>query len=561
MVKQPSPKFSVSGIITKSNKKPAVGFTVKAFDQDPNGENPLGQPSRTDNHGAYQIPYDPSDFRIKGKESGGADITIRVYENEILVAETKPMRDAKKIATINVEINIPAQVAAEPSVLSPKQLVRLRTLGKEFSGDGLRTEFGNIFSEKRGNLDATLEAMGNKKGVNKEQLSRLDFINRVAEISDDHEPLVSAFRLNDNTKSLRDIALGYTRKSLTEFIRAVGLPEESNPGKEAQAPSAFEDRVYDKLFKLEPTAMVQRMVASADETPFPDKSVSGGIATFLRNQPETFNIKTTSIYEAFKKENAFEGIAPELHYSVKSVLKDLQRVVALSPVPESLPVLMASGMTSALRVSEMPESQFVQAFAKSFGAGGERVGQEVHAVASNARIRNEHALIAIKEAVQGTGIAMIDKAMITGMASAPKLGAKNMEIGPSHTLKNAGDDRLKNNNLNWDLLFGDADFCECGECTSVYSAAAYYVELLQYLRNNNLDPNNLKAGSQGIEDTPVEKLFQRRPDLGCLQLTCKNTNTLLPYIDLVNEVMENYVVYHCKLSRSGSVKIPHSAPS
>lgn len=27
-------------------------------------------------------------------------------------------------------------------------------------------------------------------------------------------------------------------------------------------------------------------------------------------------------------------------------------------------------------------------------------------------------------------------------------------------------------------------------------------------------------------------------------MTCKNTNTILPYIDLVNEVMENYIVFH-----------------
>ncbi len=41
----------------------------------------------------------------------------------------------------------------------------------------------------------------------------------------------------------------------------------------------------------------------------------------------------------------------------------------------------------------------------------------------------------------------------------------------------------------------------------------------------------------------MEKLFNRSPDLGCLELTCENTNTVLPYIDLVNEVMENYVAF------------------
>ena len=38
-------------------------------------------------------------------------------------------------------------------------------------------------------------------------------------------------------------------------------------------------------------------------------------------------------------------------------------------------------------------------------------------------------------------------------------------------------------------------------------------------------------------------LLHRRPDLANLELTCANTNTVLPYIDLSNEVMESFVVH------------------
>lgn len=38
--------------------------------------------------------------------------------------------------------------------------------------------------------------------------------------------------------------------------------------------------------------------------------------------------------------------------------------------------------------------------------------------------------------------------------------------------------------------------------------------------------------------SPVDVLFQRRPDLGHIQLTCENTNTLIPYVDLVAEVLK-----------------------
>ena len=40
---------------------------------------------------------------------------------------------------------------------------------------------------------------------------------------------------------------------------------------------------------------------------------------------------------------------------------------------------------------------------------------------------------------------------------------------------------------------------------------------------------------------PYDALIERRPDLPHLQLTCENTQTTLPYIDIVNEILEYYV--------------------
>jgi len=40
---------------------------------------------------------------------------------------------------------------------------------------------------------------------------------------------------------------------------------------------------------------------------------------------------------------------------------------------------------------------------------------------------------------------------------------------------------------------------------------------------------------------PYDALIERRPDLIHIPLTCENTNTAMPYIDIVNEIMEYYV--------------------
>ena len=41
--------------------------------------------------------------------------------------------------------------------------------------------------------------------------------------------------------------------------------------------------------------------------------------------------------------------------------------------------------------------------------------------------------------------------------------------------------------------------------------------------------------------TPYGVLAERRPDITNLPLTCENTNTALPYIDVVNEILEYWV--------------------
>jgi hypothetical protein len=59
----------------------------------------------------------------------------------------------------------------------------------------------------------------------------------------------------------------------------------------------------------------------------------------------------------------------------------------------------------------------------------------------------------------------------------------------------------------WESLFGTFDLCACDECASVHSPAAYLVDVLQFLADRGA-----KA-----------PLFERRPDLGDVELSCENT--------------------------------------
>lgn len=92
-----------------------------------------------------------------------------------------------------------------------------------------------------------------------------------------------------------------------------------------------------------------------------------------------------------------------------------------------------------------------------------------------------------------------------------------------------------------ETLFGSMSLCACDHCRSVHSPAAYFADLLAYLGDRASNkPKAPGDPSQGFK-TARDILFERRPDLGEIELTCVNTNTVLPYADLVNEILEQRI--------------------
>ncbi|WP_281827029.1 neuraminidase-like domain-containing protein [Jannaschia rubra] len=88
----------------------------------------------------------------------------------------------------------------------------------------------------------------------------------------------------------------------------------------------------------------------------------------------------------------------------------------------------------------------------------------------------------------------------------------------------------------WEELFGAQTFCDCPECGSVLGAAAYYADLMTFVEDHVLD-----VVFTGANADAVLALRNRRPDLWSLQLSCANTNTEIPLLVIVNEVMETYL--------------------
>ena len=86
----------------------------------------------------------------------------------------------------------------------------------------------------------------------------------------------------------------------------------------------------------------------------------------------------------------------------------------------------------------------------------------------------------------------------------------------------------------WEELFGNADYGTFAESRSVHSEAAYLADLLYYVRR-------LGAGSDSYEGPVAGALYARRDDIHDVELSDANTDLSLPYVDLVNELLESAV--------------------
>ena len=358
-----------------------------------------------------------------------------------------------------------------------------------------------------------------KSRLSDSAMKKVVLAHSLAVWSGDHASVVKAIAAQADITSLRDVALHFGVDKLANLVDSRKVPADTVGSTADEKKKNFAAILQNQLFTAEPTAVLQRMVLDA-EVPIADANHRAGVASFLANQPD-FNIRTTSIYTALKNADAFKGIASEHRAGVVEQLKTLQRVQAISPIPAAVPMLMKANLTSAFRVAEIPETTFLKAYGPGLGAAAT---QQLYTAAINSHIRNEHALMTMRETMRGPGLAIMgpQPKMADMQAMVEKTGAP----------------------LNLETLFGSIDYCECDDCLSVYSPAAYFVDILQYLRNNDLDPKNPQSGQSGITaGTPLANLFLRRPDLGCLELTCENTFTVLPYVDLANEVMESFLVH------------------
>ena len=247
------------------------------------------------------------------------------------------------------------------------------------------------------------------------------------------------------------------------------------------------------------------------ETTYPAHALAahGGddyLATLLARNPG-LDVRTADLAGGASAQLDWSGIPAQARDRVDQELRSYQRLIPLADSTADRLALKRAGYDSALAIADQPEEEFVRT--SGLDEGRARV--------TYARAHSAAASVAHHFA---------------GVHHLLKNGFTNLPTGNAAPL---ADELRQVEGMN--ELFGSQDFCDCDDSHSVLSPAAYFVDLMYFLEKHVSQP---VFSGPGHADHPLH-LKRRRPDLWRLQLTPENTNSLLPYLTIVNEVLETYL--------------------
>ncbi|MFC9660067.1 neuraminidase-like domain-containing protein [Nocardia sp. NPDC127606] len=342
----------------------------------------------------------------------------------------------------------------------------------------------------------------------------------VGSLTRNHVPMVAALlpELTSGRLTKRQLAQYSAQDWFAVFDQkrpdgtTVGVPaniDGDTPQQKRETYAAILDVQFERAY---PTASLAAKILRED-TPAPQ--LSHRVARFLDDNPK-FMLDKHRIDHYL--DTSTGDAALEVDPGLLADLASAQRVFKLRPTFTATNALLSEGIDSAQKIYFMGEGQFVAAVAKVPNQGGVAAisTRQARTIYRKAETTYAHALALFGDynfAIVGRQLAAL----------------------PQHTLD--ADAAAKIRTLpNLATLFGSLDYCDCIDCQSVYSPASHFVDVLRFLGARDTHGSGVNEGK-----TVREVLLERRPDLGDIELSCANTNTAVPYLDLVNEILEDAV--------------------
>ncbi|MDI3284715.1 neuraminidase-like domain-containing protein [Polyangium sp. 15x6] len=387
-------------------------------------------------------------------------------------------------------------------------------LGLANLGSEAQTKFVRSVIEHEGTVDGLWTQISQDSDFPPATIDRLKFVLQCGALTRYHAPLIE--KLSGGLTNAREF-VRYDQDDWRQILDEawgtgqIGCPPDT-PGADENERRTNYARILERTVEAAfPTAVIADRVTR-------DAGPATNISVFFSNNPNfEFGSKRVSKYLE-QTPDAMTGVSDV--QATTQLLKKMERLFRITPrYRDEMKPLLDAGLHSAQSIHRLGKRRFIARFGSALGTErAEAIFGRACWIASTAT-----ALLAkYGSSFHGPKIATL-----------PDLATPAQE--PHEDI------------ADWSSLFGSPDACACEHCRSVYGPAAYLVDLLEYLdrQDSNLphpdpDVDHYSARDVLIGDLSgqVDGPKGRRPDIARLLLSCKNTNTTLPYIDLVNEILE-----------------------
>jgi hypothetical protein len=432
--------------------------------------------------------------------------------------QTQALQSAIAANLIEADLAVPDVVAAlqthrTSDLLQQPFLVGKTTLTELLTLSGLpeakHEQFAHALATNTASMRNFWRTLASgEHGLDSEEASAVQRTLELGAFVKNHPPLVQTLLArfqHGQYAGLADLAR-LSIEDWTQLVAQAGPPPNIEAAGNAGPAEVYARVIYTRVTRAYPTAALSARITTANLVPAP---LQPSLTRFFANSPNLDLVKTTvASYLTDNAEKALAGIPVQEQAAVIDNVKRLQRVLRITPDVDPAQALLAAGIDSATHIAARGSQQF---FGQAVAAGLTKVEANrvfrtaVHRYASTVStvLRLNRDFIGVWPSFVGSTSALDDPTQ------------RAIERDQSLT-----------------TLFGSQDYCATDECTSVLSPAAYLCDLLLWLRNHQLT---------GTFPTALDALFARRPDLGHLLLNCPNSETPVPYIDLVNELLEDAV--------------------
>ncbi len=420
------------------------------------------------------------------------DLTEAARTNLISMAAGK---QAKEAVTSLKRLAANMSASAE----TPSSLGGLLGTSSKISGEQQRG-FLDRYARHEGPIKDLWQSLRKDPGFGDAVVDDLQFSLQLGTLTANHASLVTALRSRGLTRSSETAA--FTKEDWREILSSqiqgqiVGAPLSIKGATEAERLDNYTTLLMERTALAFPTAKVTKKLKA-----LPDWKYSTAVA-FLDANP-TFNLLTNNIRDVLNSQRRSVMRSEWDQTKLETELSTLQRVARVAPKGQDEAVvggLLTKGYGSAFSITRKSRDSFVRHTAEEFGS--ESIAADVY---RNAQFQTSRTLGAYS---------LLHPSLSDPLAKA--IGGISDKVSSDAT---------------WSSLFGNVDFCSCEHCGSIYSPASYLVDLLAWLDSH-------ESGGK----TAFDRLDARRPDIKRIQLSCDNTNTVLPYVDLVNEILEDRIL-------------------